>query len=260
MNYHSIKIIDFYFFSGTGNTLLVVKKMKEVFERNDITVNLYHLEKTNPKEINTAHTIGLGVPVAEQGTFPLVWDFVKNMPQANGTIIFMVDTMMMFSGGIVGPIRKILKPKGYKPIGAREICMPNNLFPGKIDEKKNKEKVRKGLNRAEKYAEDILCGRSRWRRVPVLSDFMGYFSKADWAWRSLRKHYLLIINKEKCIQCGLCESLCPVDNITINNYPEFQGSCTICMRCVSFCPKKAIARIKTKHEIYRAVNVKELID
>ena len=40
--------IDFYFFSGTGNTLLVVKKMKEVFEEDGIKVNLYRLEKTNP--------------------------------------------------------------------------------------------------------------------------------------------------------------------------------------------------------------------
>ncbi len=285
MNNHSIKTIDFYFFSGTGNTLLVVKKMKEVFENNRIVVNLFHLEKTDPRKIDTNHTIGLAVPVAEQGTFPLVWDFVKNMPQANETAVFMVDTMLAFSGGIVGPIRKILKPKGYKPIGAKEICMPNNLFPRKIDEEKNKEKVRKGLIRAEKYAEDIISGRSRWRRIPILSDFMGYFSKADWAWKSLRKHYKLAVDESKCIQCGLCESLCPVGNITMNDYPnyriilsrsgqvisnmprrlthyypEFQGKCTICMRCLSFCPKKAIARIKTKHEIYRAVNVKELID
>ena len=69
-----------------------LKKMIEVFERNDIVVNLFHLEKTDPKEIDTSHTIGLGVPVAEQGTFPLVWDFVKNMPRANGTPVFMVDT------------------------------------------------------------------------------------------------------------------------------------------------------------------------
>ena len=257
---HSIKIIDFYFFSGTGNTLLVVKKMREVFGQNGITVNLFHIEKTDPKSINTNNTIGIGVPVAEQGTFPLVWDFIKNMPAANGTLVFMVDTMLAFSGGIVGPIRKILKPKGYKPIGAREICMPNNLFPKKIDEEKNKEKVGKGLIRAEKYAEDILSGRSRWRRVPILSDFMGYFSKAEWAWNSLRKHYTLAVDESKCIQCELCVSLCPVDNITMNDYPEFQGKCAICMRCISFCPENAIARIKTKHEIYRAVNVKELID
>jgi len=121
--------IDFYCFSGTGNTLLVVKKMIEVFEKNSITVNLFHLEKSNPEEINTTHTIGLGFPVAEQGTFPLVWKFLRAMPQCKDTKIFMVDTMLAFSGGIVGPARKILKPKGYNTIGAKEIVKMGDSSP-----------------------------------------------------------------------------------------------------------------------------------
>lgn len=252
-------IIDFYCFSGTGNTLLVVKKMIEVFEKNDNIVNLFRLETSDPKEIDTTHTIGLGFPVAEQGTFPFVWGFLRAMPQCHGTKVFMVDTMLAFSGGIVGPARKILALKGYTPIGAKEICMPNNLFPKKIDDEKNQKVIRKGLLRAEKYAEDIIAYKSRWRRVPWLSDFMAYFSQADWCWNMLRKHYVLHVDTSLCSQCGLCESLCPIDNIDMNEYPNFKGACTICMRCISFCPKKAISRVKTEHEIYKAVRVKELI-
>jgi flavodoxin len=47
-----MKDIDFYFFSGTGNTLLVVKKMRDTFEKNGITVNLYKIEESNPDEVN----------------------------------------------------------------------------------------------------------------------------------------------------------------------------------------------------------------
>lgn len=54
-----LKTIDFYYFSGTGNTLLMVKKMKETFERNGVYVTLYPLEKSDPKKINPDHTIGL---------------------------------------------------------------------------------------------------------------------------------------------------------------------------------------------------------
>jgi|GEM_PF-6254993 len=32
--------VGIYYFSGTGNTLLVVKKMKEAFERNGLRVGL----------------------------------------------------------------------------------------------------------------------------------------------------------------------------------------------------------------------------
>ena len=76
----NLKNIDFYYFSGTGNTFLIVKKMKQAFEKNDIKVNLYRLEKTKPKDVDLNNTIGLGFPVAEQGTYPFVWDFVKSLP------------------------------------------------------------------------------------------------------------------------------------------------------------------------------------
>ena len=69
-----------YYFSGTGNTLLVVKKMQEVFEQHGSTVHLYRIETADPNTINVQHTIGLGFPVAEQGTYPFVWDFIRSFP------------------------------------------------------------------------------------------------------------------------------------------------------------------------------------
>ena len=91
-------IIDIYIFSGTGNTLLAVRKMRDVFVAKGLEVNLFPLDKTDPKLIDTTHTIGLGFPVAEQGTYPFVWDFVRTLPQTKETEIFMIDTMMAYSG------------------------------------------------------------------------------------------------------------------------------------------------------------------
>lgn len=104
--------IDFYYFSGTGNTLLVVRKMKEVFEEQGIAVSLFRMEATDPTAISTENMIGLGFPVAEQATYPFVWDFIRALPAASGTPVFMVDTLLLYSGGIVGPMRKIVSQKG----------------------------------------------------------------------------------------------------------------------------------------------------
>ena len=131
------KTIDLYYFSGTGNTLLVAKKMKEVFEKNNVQVSLKKIKDTDPTKINTNNTIGLAFPVAAQGTYQFIWEWIKRMPNVestgketeytNETDVFMIDTMGLYSGGIVGPVRKILTKKGYKPIGAKEIIMPNNF-------------------------------------------------------------------------------------------------------------------------------------
>ena len=47
--------------------------------------------------------------------------------------------------------------------------------------------------------------------------------------------------KDDCIGCGLCERLCPMDNIEIKNgKPVWKGGCTHCMACICSCPESAI--------------------
>jgi ferredoxin/flavodoxin len=47
---------------------------------------------------------------------------------------------------------------------------------------------------------------------------------------------------EDCTQCGLCSSICPVNNITMSkgNIPEFSHNCEQCFACVSWCPVSAV--------------------
>jgi ferredoxin len=46
---------------------------------------------------------------------------------------------------------------------------------------------------------------------------------------------------EKCIGCGICKSVCPVNNIEIKeNKPAFKHNCEQCMACIQYCPEAAI--------------------
>lgn len=250
--------IDFYYFSGTGNTYLVVKAMKETFEKCGVEVELRKIENSDPQKINLSHTVGLGFPVAELSTYEFVWDFINALPKANGTQIFMVDTLGGFSGGIVGPVRRIVEKKGYTPIGACEIIMPPNVFYIQ-DGKTNKKKVKKGLKKAEKYAKSILNGRARWGRVPVISDAIYFTSIVGLKLTETKlnqRMFYLDINREECSRCGTCVELCPVDNVIIgeDGYPENLMHCHYCLRCTSFCPKNAIScPLNYKGKTYQAI-------
>ena len=103
--------INFYYYSGTGNTLLVAKEMRKTFTAKGIQVTIYKIEDTDPKQIDTATPFGIAFPVAFQSTFPFVWNFFNALPVADKTPVFMVDTMMSFSGAIVGPLKKVLTKK-----------------------------------------------------------------------------------------------------------------------------------------------------
>ncbi len=118
--------------------------MTRFFVKNGIKANLHKIEKTDSKTINLNNTIGVGFPVAQQGTYPFVWNFIQSLPDTKNTDIFIVDTLFAYSGGVIGPIKRILKRKGYNTIGAKEILMSNNMLPKKIDTDKNKVKIKKG--------------------------------------------------------------------------------------------------------------------
>ncbi len=256
--------VDLYYFSGTGNTFLVVKKMRETFKKEGIEANLFKIEDSHPDEINLNHTIGLGFPVAELSTYSFVWDFVKALPEAEGTPIFMVDTLGGASGGILGPMYNILKKKGYAPIGAKEIIMPINIFYIQ-DKATNKMKVESGLREAEKYAYSLINGESNWGRIPILSDAVYYVSIVGLKLTHSainQKLFPLDVDKEKCNKCGQCVQLCPIKNIRMDEgeFPVNLRKCCYCLRCTSFCPRGAIsAPFNYKGKTYRGVKAVEFL-
>ncbi|MCD5414467.1 MAG: EFR1 family ferrodoxin [Clostridiales bacterium] len=261
------KPIDFYYFSGTGNTYLVVKAMKDAFEKHELEVNLLPLVRFTESGFNENNIVGLAFPVAAQGTYPLCWEFLNKLPQVNGTQIFMVDTLAGISGGIVGPVKKILRKKGFTTIGAKEIRMPSNYFT----KGKNKEKIIKmiktGKGEAKKFADDIVNGTSGWARIPVFSDLLSLLSKSNMVWQFMRKMTNIKLDTNLCTLCDLCEKACPINNIVLKPYPTINNRCQLCQKCIAVCPTEAlICAFKNKdgkaYTPYRAKGVApdELID
>lgn len=49
------------------------------------------------------------------------------------------------------------------------------------------------------------------------------------------------VSHKKCVSCGKCASLCPLNNITLQEgHPVWGKNCTHCMACISCCPTQAI--------------------
>ncbi len=253
-----MKSIDLYYFSGTGNTILVVEKLLEIFLKNNINVQALKIEDSKAEEINTKKTIGLAFPVAMQSTFPFIWDFINKLPKVNGSEIFMIDTLHAFSGAIVGPLKKVLIKKGYKTIGAKEVIMPNN-FMSKRDLEKDKEKIQLGLKYAEDYAYLLINKRTQWKNFPVLPHIFHYLVSRKCLWSFIKKFGSKFkVNHDKCTKCRICIETCPVKNIVMYDFPEHKKKCQLCMRCVMFCPTEAIKVPFVKLQRYKSVNVDKI--
>ncbi len=44
-----------------------------------------------------------------------------------------------------------------------------------------------------------------------------------------------VLAKEKCLQCGDCETGCPAGSLTLDPYPEIDDKCIACFCCVELC-------------------------
>ena len=253
--------IDIYTFSGTGNTLRVVDAAADEFRRQGVSsVSVYRLETAEPLGVDLKAMLGLAFPVAAQSTYPFVWDFIEALPEADGTPVFMIDTLHAFSGGIVGPLRRLLESKGYRPVGAVEIRMPSNFFPGKVNEASNRSKRDQGKFLAREFARRVMTGEAWWRRLPGVSDAMCWVSRRRFLWRMMRRFFALQVDDSKCISCGLCADLCPVDNITVGRSAELGDRCQTCMRCITYCPQGAIFSPRRKYPTkYCAVDAARLL-
>lgn len=60
---------------------------------------------------------------------------------------------------------------------------------------------------------------------------------------------MIKISDEKCVGCGICVCLCPVDGcLTGFNEIKVADTCIDCLKCVHGCPVNAIAMATTTME------------
>jgi Pyruvate/2-oxoacid:ferredoxin oxidoreductase delta subunit/flavodoxin len=250
-----------YWYSGTGNSFLVAERIADTIAADGLSVSMVQIKKNLIPIIPENALIGLVFPIAASGTYPFIWDFFKRLPPADNKI-FMADTLGGFSGGIKGPLGRCLDAKGYQRIGAIEIVMPENFPPGrKSSGRQAAKRIEPGLEKAEDFAKNLLHGETSWKDIPVVSELLGAVCRFKSPWQLMRRIFAFGIVAEKCSRCGLCVKLCPVNNIesTGDGVPVFKNGCQICMRCIAYCPERAILSKYGQGLDYRAVSAEKLL-
>ncbi len=168
--------------------------------------------------------------------------------------------MGLFSGDGAGCSARLFKKYGAKILGGIHIKMPDCIGDVKLLKKSFKEnqKVIKNAN----YKMDIASKKIKRGKYPkkglnIFYHLAGLFGQRLYFQNKTKHYYTKIkIDKNKCITCGLCTSLCPMNNIEIqNNKIIFTDKCTMCYRCFSNCPKQAITIIGKK--VYEQHNIEK---
>lgn len=242
------------YFSGTGNTEFVAKKIKKSINETGNDCDLISIENdknaSSPGLIN-ADLIIFAYPIYGSMAPRIIRDYIHNnyekfIDKPSGVIV----TQDLFSGDGGAFLARILRKYGIKVVDIEHFAMPTNLSDADIfkikNGKDNDKKINKTTTKIEKYVNRLLI--KQYKRIGdnIFSRILGLFQRLSFQFAE--KYYIknFHIDNEKCTLCAKCLKICPTDNLYIvNDTLSARLNCTLCYRCVNQCPAKALS-IMTK--------------
>lgn len=221
--------------TSTGNSLYVAKKIKDAFENCEL-ISIPKAIKNNNFEVED-EMIGFIYPIHYAGVPIVMYDFLSKVKVNSDAYIFAIG--VSGGGGANTSFYQINKLLG------RNI---NNYFTVKYISnyiKMSKNPTEKRVNNAiekydgkiEEFIESLLKKEEKDASFKYGIGCVEYKIFKD-VLKNKDKNFNV---NEDCIGCNMCEKICPVNNITIeNNKPKWNGKCVDCMACINICSKNAI--------------------
>lgn len=231
-----------YYFTGTGNSLWAARELARHIPDTTLVpmARLMH----DGKEITAPEgRIGFIFPVYIGGPPLLVAEFAKIIDLTAADEIFGLVTMAMAGDGAWKRLKKILKKRSYPMNAAYSVKLPTNyMVLGEVlPENQEADVISAAQSDIERIAGKITRGENRFEKGPFLINF---FNSALYPFLKgqLRSQGGRFRVDEKCNNCGTCELVCPVHNITVVgiNPPEWGNACESCFACINYCPRSAI--------------------
>ncbi|MFX1588824.1 MAG: EFR1 family ferrodoxin [Promethearchaeota archaeon] len=231
-----------YFFTGTGNSLKIARDLAQELGNAELIpiAKIWQMEKLESE----SEIIGFIFPLYYSGLPKIVNDFINKLNLGKSDYFF---TIVTSTGDIneqpLQQLNKILKKKSKKLNSGFYIKMPNNYIIGfNVHSKERQEKFFENANKQLKVISKIVKNEENnitqevfqmnvRRSAKVNKSFLDSVNESDKSFYS----------DENCNGCGICEKVCPVNNIIlIDGIPEWQHRCQQCLACINFCPEKSI--------------------
>lgn len=229
------------YFSGTGNSAFAAKFIGEAID--DQVLDLFDKIRNNDySTMESNRPWVIAAPVYCWQLPHIVRDWMKKAEFKGNKDVYFVLTCGGDMGNGEKYLKKLCKQVGLNYKGSAEVIMPENyiaLF--EAPDKEKAQRIIKGAERSLQKAADMIKAGKRLADVKT-----GLAGKLNSSIVNMVYYPLIVKDKkfyaeDSCTGCGLCEKKCPLVNITMKGgKPSWNGNCTHCMACISYCPAEAI--------------------
>lgn len=229
------------YFSGTGNSKYVAQRIAEMAGDELLSIN-DRIRAGDTSTVKVGGKLVIVTPTYAWRIPRVVRDWLIKTEFIGAEQVWFVMTCGSEIGNAAKYNRALCDKKGFSYMGTAQIVMPENYIAmfSAPDGAAAREIVRRAEPSIDHAAAYIVEGRefpvprntiyARFMSGPVNPIFYTFCVKA--------KAFTV---GDKCIGCGRCAKLCPVNNITIRDGKLVWGSgCTHCMSCICYCPTEAI--------------------
>ena len=240
--------VAIYYFSGTGNTELTVKKWETEAKKNNVELQLFNIEKIKDQEIDVSSydKIGFGYPIHAFNAPSNVWKFCKRIKKCQekkpAFAVMVSGEYMNLNHSSNIKMASILKRRNIYFESEYHYVMPYNMIFRHTE--KRAFQMYKTMNDLVALDVKEYLVENKPHHLKKHKVFMRPFC---WLLRIEQlfapvngKTYR--INKKKCIKCMKCVNNCPTQNIEfVDGKFKFHNHCLCCTRCSFYCPTNAFS-------------------
>lgn len=231
-----------FYFSGTGNSAYVAKRISEVTGEEICSINdKIKSDKSAPKTVDNERLIFV-VPTYGWRIPRIVDSWIRNSHFPGNHQVYFVMTCGSDIGNAGRYLRKLCNAKDFDYRGCAEIVMPENYVA--LFTTPEKEEAAAIIERAEPaicgVIDDIVKGNNLNEPGQTVSGKIKS-SLINTIYYPTIIHAKKFYATDACISCGKCQKDCPLNNINMaNGKPTWGKNCTHCMACICGCPAEAI--------------------
>ena len=252
-----------YYYTGTGNSLWTARKLSEILTDTE----LIPIAQTGNKKVYTdSSIIGFIFPVHIWGIPAPVVDFLNRLETDPKKYPFAVAVNAGQVAATLIQLQQLLQLKGIKLSSGFSVCLPSNYIPwgGAEPPDKQQQKFGAASDKINRIALSVRAMEEKplekgpaWQNIFLSAIYRGSFNRVP----RMDKSFFA---DEKCTHCGICEKICPANNISlVDGKPSWQHRCEQCFACLQWCPEEAIqygrGTVKRKRYRHPEIKLKDLL-
>lgn len=229
------------FFSGTGNSRYVARRLGKLLQDDVQSIN-QALRQQQTGAYRSQKPYVVVSPVYAWQLPRLVRDFLLAARLEGSRQIYFILTCGSGAGNAQGGVRALCRQKHLVLCGVAPVVMPENyiaMFPVPGPEESARI-IQKAEPLIDRLAQCIRAGLPFPHHAagPLGRLLSGPVNRLFYRFQVSARGFRVT---DACTGCGLCQRLCPLRNIRLEQgRPVWGERCTHCMACICACPAQAI--------------------